>query len=147
MSPRRPPQPEKIKHIFRIESWKFDYLFGVDVLPSRPGEYLDSRYLELEGHIIEPAKITAKRGKITCSPQASLIGVDRPRVAPTKEKSAAVGAVYYRGKEYNAHLFFPGDMLPAILLMLSVEKYRYVIFEASKTGSEVFHFTFSEAAS
>jgi hypothetical protein len=142
MSPRRPPQPEKIRHVFRIEDWTFDYSYSVGLL--RPDEYTDSQHLKIEGSIIEPAKITAKRGTITCFPMAGLVGVDRSHVTSTLEKPASVGAVYYRGKSYQTHLFFPADALPLILQMLLAGKYRHVTFDAWKSGNEVFNFTFTD---
>src|SRR3981189_2723080 len=90
MSPRRAPKPEKIEHLIQIENWKLDYAFGLDMKPSHPVEYSEQRHLMLEGPILRPTKITAKRGRVLCFPQAALIGLERPWVSPTNEKQPSV---------------------------------------------------------
>jgi hypothetical protein len=144
--PRRPtrrPRVEKVQHVVEIESWKFDYMFGIDDTSFQRGPYYDMRHLQLHGSIIAPAGLKAAKGDVTCFPTESLVGASSARIP---ENIMPVGSLMYRGQAYAAYLYFPSDILPVILQMLAAGKYRYIIFEAAPGGQEaaIYYFRFAE---
>jgi len=143
------PRNERISHVLKIQRWSFDYSFGVgDKFSS--GAYSDNRVLLLEVSIEKP-KIRAKAGLIRLFASADLIGADKlpkrkfgDRLAGKPDTERSVGEVNYRGDDYNAALFMPGDMLAPVLTMLTAGRYRYILLQADKESPAVYGFDLVE---
>lgn len=135
--PARPRSRSRVAHVLKIERWSFDYSF--DVGDERKA-YSDTRQILFNVKIEKPADIKAKAGLVRLFTANSLTSIeDKPRqnfVDRETGKIRPVGRVWYSGKDYQAVLFFPGDMLAPALTMLSAEKYRYVILSAEEDGRE-----------
>jgi hypothetical protein len=145
---RKPGRPRaaKVWHVFEISGWDWDYSFGIYKSKFHPGPYSDFRQMQINGSLLSPKKIAAKviAPELRLSPQENLTETGRARITEPKH----VGVVYTRGKEYQATLFFPADVLGPILQMLIANRYRYVKIEVGELRdggySEVTTFYFSE---
>lgn len=141
---------ERIGHVLKIESWSFDYSFDVGDGRFARGPYSDVRQILLNVKIEKPAGIRAKTGLVRLFASGGVVGFDeKPRqnfLDGETGKIKPVGHVWYRGDGYQVVLFFPGDMLSPVLTMLAAKKYRYLILDADKGGSEtpIHGFTLAE---
>ena len=144
-------RPPKVRHIIEIDRWRFDYYFGVNDVSVIDKAYLDHRSIEIEGPIVEPVAIKAKKAKVTLTPSDGLIEAakqskrrfgDRLGASSEPREISPVGYVHYRSAEYSANLFFPSDMLQPILIMLWADQYKYVLFEAAKGGNDAAIYNF-----
>jgi hypothetical protein len=138
------PRIEKVQHVIRIESWNFDYTFGINDLKYLTGPYSDYRHLKIRGAIVQPTSIKAREAEVTCFPDIQLM---ESNLKPT-DKARPPGNVAHWGKDYSASLHMPADALPLVLQMLIAGRYRFVVFEAAKSfrgEAPIFYFRFSEA--
>jgi hypothetical protein len=139
------PRAVKVWHVFEISDWEWDYGFGIYKSKFHPGPYSDYRQVQLRGSLLGPKKIAAKviAPELRLSPQENLTETGRARITDPKH----VGVVYTRGKNYQATLFFPADVLGPMLQMLIASRYRYVKIEVGELQdggySEVTTFYFS----
>jgi hypothetical protein len=144
---RKPSRPRaaKVWHVFEISDWAWDYGFGICRSKFNPGPFSDSRHLLIYGSLLSPKKIAAKvlTPKLSLAPEDNLTEAGRVRTSDPKH----VGVVYTRGKDYQANLYFPADVLGPILQMLIANRYRYVKIEVGEVleggYSEVTTFYFS----
>lgn len=61
-----------------------------------------------------------------------------PNIQLSERKSSdqppkGVGWISHRGKDYNANLHMPTDVLSPVLQMMVAGRYRYVLMEAEKS--------------
>lgn len=136
---KKPTQSRRgrIAHVLKIERWSCDYSFDVG---DERAAYSDNRMIRFDVKIEKPADIKAKVGLLRLFAADSLVGIEeKPRqnfVDRETGKIRPVGRIWHSGTDYQAVLFFPGDMLAPALTMLSAEKYRYVILSAEESGRE-----------
>jgi hypothetical protein len=119
--------------------------FGIAKGKFNHGPFSDFRHLRIYGSLLSPKKIAAKvlTPKLSLAPQDNLTEAGRVRISEPKH----VGVVYTRGKDYQANLYFPADVLGPILQMLIADRYRYLKIEVGELReggySEVTTFYFS----
>jgi hypothetical protein len=148
--PAKKSRSERVSHVLKIESWSFDYWFNVGDGRSTSRPYSETRQILLKVKIEKPANIKAKAGLIRLFASDSVVGLEeKPRqnfIDHETGKIRPVGRVWHSGKDYQAVLFYPGDMLAPVLTMLTAKKYRYVILAADESGREtaVHGFTLAE---
>lgn len=133
------PRKERVAHILKIDSFRFDYSFGF-ADPKFSGEaYSEHLVVDLRVTVEKPP-IRAKKGRIRCFASRHLVDTSNVH----RHDAKPVGRVWYRGDDYQAAIFFPADMLPSLLAMLTAGKYRYLRFEPSgahEDGIDSFSFS------
>jgi hypothetical protein len=129
---------ERVSHVLRIDEFRFDFSHGVADPKFSRDAYYDHRSIDILVTIENPS-IRAKNGLVICRPAL----INRVR-APGKE-TKPVGSLWYRADGYRASIYFPEDLLSAILIMLTSGQYRYLQLEADPGGREaaIYDFSFS----
>ena len=120
-----------IKHVIKIDDWKFDYFFGVNpqkVVHDLP--YWESYCIEVLGQITKP-KLKALVGKIRISATDGLVA----RELKSTGKSHPIGNISYRAADYSAMLFMPSDTFAFVLQAFTANKYRWISMNGRKTGN------------
>ncbi|MGY3366229.1 hypothetical protein ACVWZL_003354 [Bradyrhizobium sp. GM2.4] len=132
---------ERVGHVLKLENWSFDYSFDVGDGRFARGPYSEGRQILLNVKIEKPASPKVKAGLVRLFASDGLVGADeKPRqnfLDSETGKIKPVGRVWHSGKEYQAVLFFPRDMLSPLLTMLTAKKYRYLILEVDQSTSEM----------
>jgi hypothetical protein len=135
------PRVERIDHVIEITNWHWDYMFGIDDTKYRTGPFNDFRHLVINGNLIRPSSIKASAVEVTCFPNVQLS--ERKSSDPPPK---GVGWISHRGKDYNANLHMPMDVLGLVLQMMVAGRYRYVLIEAEKSfrgEAAIRHYRFS----
>lgn len=125
------PRVVPVQHVLKVESWRFNYMFGTGKTRFCPELYSDFRHLLIRVSIVQPKGIKAKQGEVTCLGYDYLMAGYKER-AKESDRTRPVGHVSYRGADYSATLLLPSDALPLILQMLIAGRYRFIEFDAEK---------------
>ena len=132
-------KPASVKHVIQIESWNFDYLFGVDdrkIVSGLP--YWESRRIQVRGKILKPA-LKASAARISLSSSDGLVS----RELKSTESGKPIGYISYRAADYSANLFMPSDAFGLVLQAFAANRYHWISMDGAKSGNgEVMVHTF-----
>jgi hypothetical protein len=122
-------QPE-VYYALRIQSWEWDYSFGIADTRLFPGEvYEDYRHLTIRGELTRPAALAGQKIGLTFVPQRDIFQpaskfLNKPERVGHLQRSRNTKAL-------EGTLAMPAETLPSILSMLIAERLRFVTFAST----------------
>ena len=119
------PRTEVADYVLEIKDWNWDFSFGVNSMKDRDGPYHDFRHLQLRGTLLLPSKLKADGVEFYFMPEHSLNEDTRKDHEPK-----SVGSVSRHKGKFEASLWMPSDVLPAVLQMLIGERFHFAVLHS-----------------
>lgn len=131
-APARKPRPKRPEDAIRsypvaIESWSWDYSFGLAFDKASPDPYAEYRHLTIRGHLIDMPDVKAATVELTFLPG----DLDR-RHSAERGALRTVGSLHLWRGRLTGLITMPRDALPPILTMLAAGKFHVVDITAAR---------------
>lgn len=123
--------PIEVDYALSIESWQFDYEFGVVGEKARSEQlYTDSRYLHVQGTLSHPRKSAGRQIDLAFVPDKELL---EPIARLYQSRPKGVGSVVWsrNAKAFDGVLSIPESALLLIVPMLAGQQFLHLMLRST----------------
>lgn len=115
-------QVNPVYYVVCIDSWDWNFSFGVNNCRYFSDPYSDYRCLQIKGKLLFPNSVKCEKVEITLLPNEDLNNLNRQNASPT-----AVGSINLHRGTLTMLLSMPQDALEPVLNMLVADRFNYLV--------------------
>ena len=124
---RKRPEGDIRSYPIAIESWSWDYSFGLAFDKASPDPYAEYRHLTIRGHLIDMPDVKAETVELTFLPG----DLDRQHNAKCGGPRTVGSLHLWRGR-LTGLITMPRDALSPVLTMLAADRFHVVDIAAAR---------------